>query len=519
MLATAIIVFREVLEASLIISLMLAATRGMAGRGRWILLGILAGLGGATLLASFAGHINLAIDGTGQELLNATILFAAVIMLTWHLVWMRKHAAQISQHIRRVGASVIAGEQAPTALAVIIGLAVLREGSELVLFLYGIAASGSDSGTLLLGSLFGLTAGVLVGFVLYFGLLRIPVHALFRVTGWLILFLAAGLAAQSAGYLVQANYLPALGYEIWDSSAYLSQSSLFGQFLHITLGYLDQPMGIQLLVYLLTILTILFLTRLINSSTSLAPVRMLVTIPALIILLTLHGDPARASHKVYSPDVNAGEIEIEIRSHRTFDSDTAKDGNEQSKLELGYGVSDRWATALVTEFEAQPGQARHHSATAWENIFQLTEPGQYWLDVGMYMEYEHPADPAANNAVEAKLLLEKTLSHFVHTLNLIFVREIGSDASNATNFEYAWRSQYLLSKYLNPGFEVYGEMGEIGHVLPGAQQDHRAGPVIYGEMRGSNTGKWRYELGYLFGISSAAPNGTIKATLEYESHF
>ncbi len=519
MLATAIIVFREVLEASLIISLMLAATRGMSGRGRWILLGILAGLSGAILLASFAGHINLAMDGAGQELLNAAILFAAVIMLTWHLVWMRKHAAQISQHIRRVGASVIAGEQAPSALAIIIGLAVLREGSELVLFLYGIAASGSDAGTLLLGSLFGLSAGILIGFILYFGLLRIPVHTLFRVTGWLILFLAAGLAAQSAGYLVQANYLPALGYEIWDSSSLLSQHSLFGQFLHITLGYLDQPMGIQLLAYALTIITILLLTRLMNNSSALVPTRMLVAIPALIIVLSLQSDPAHASHKVYSPTVSAGEVEIEMRSHRTFDSNTAKDGTAQTKLEVGYGVSDRWFTAFVGESEAQPGASRQHSATAWENILQLTEPGQFWLDVGIYVEYEHPADSTANDVLETKLLLEKTLSHFVHSLNLVFVREIGSGASSATNFEYAWRSQYLLNKHFNPGFEIYGEMGEIGHVLPGTQQDHRAGPVLYGELKGADNSKWRYELGYLFGIGSAAPSGTLKATLEYEFRF
>ena len=66
------------------------------------------------------------------------------------------------------------------------------------------------------------------------------------------------------------------------------------------------------------------------------------------------------------------------------------------------------------------------------------------------------------------------------------------------------------------GVEIYGEMGEFGHVLPSGQQDHRLGPVISGELDRTDTGKWKYELGYLFGVSDAAPTGTLKFNLEYE---
>lgn len=519
MLGTAVIVFREVLEAALIITLMLAATRGMPGRRRWIALGLLAGISGALLLAGFAERINLAMAGTGQEILNAGILMMAVVMLAWHLIWMRRHAAQLTQQIRRVGASVMAGEQAATALALIVGLAVLREGSELVLFLYGIAASGSDTGSLLAGSLFGLTAGILLGAVLYFGLLRIPVQALFRVTGWLILLLAAGLAAQSIGYLVQANLLPALGYEIWDSSKLLSQKSLLGQFLHITLGYLDQPMGIQLLAYVLTLATILALSRVINAKPTLIPVQAVIAFPAILFVLSFNSDPAEASQKVYSPTVEKGEVEIELRTNHAFDRRSDMDGLEKSKLEIGYGVTEYWSTALFGEFEREPGDSRRHSATSWENIFQLTEQGQYWVDVGLYLEYEHPVDADEHDALETKLLLEKTAGRLVHTLNLVFAHELGSGASSATNFEYAWRTQYLLSKHLNPGFELYGEMGEIGHFPPSREQDRRLGPVIYGELSSTGAGKWLYELGYLFDTGTAAPTGTLKAIIEYEYHF
>ncbi len=519
MLGTAVIVFREVLEAALIVTLMLAATQGMPGRGRWIGAGLLGGIGGALLLALFAERINLAMAGSGQELLNAAILLTAVVMLAWHLIWMRKHAAQLTRQIQRTGASVIAGEQAPGALSLIVGLAVLREGSELVLFLYGIAASGSDPGSLLVGSLFGLTAGILLGAVLYFGLLRIPVHSLFRVTGWLILLLAAGLAAQSTGYLVQANVLPALGYEIWDSSKLLSQQSLLGQFLHITVGYLDQPMGIQLLAYVLTLVAILVLTRLINAKPVSIPARTMIVVPAMLVVLSFHSDPAAASQKVYSPTVEKGEVEIELRTNHTFDRSSEKDGLEKSKLEIGYGVTEFWSTTLIGEFERESGASRQHSATSWENIFQLTEQGEYWADVGLYLEYEHPTATEEHDALETKLLLEKTAGRLLHTLNLVFAHELGQGASSATNFEYAWRTQYLLSKLLSPGFELYGEMGEIGHFPPSREQDRRLGPVIYGEFSRLGAGKWLYELGYLFDTGTAAPTGTLKAILEYEYHF
>lgn len=254
MLGTAIIIFREVLEAALIIGLVLAATRGVTGRLQWILTGIAGGVLGAILLALVADSIAPLADGMGQEVMNATILLLAVVMLTWHLLWMRKHAAEISYKVKQVGHAVSRGDREPVILALIIGLAILREGSEAVLFLYGLAAAGSDSSELLLGSTLGILAGTVAGSVLYLGIARIPVGKLFQVSGWLILLLTAGLASQAVSYLVQADILPALGYAIWDSSFLISQQSIAGHVLHILIGYVDHPMGIQLLTYGLTII-------------------------------------------------------------------------------------------------------------------------------------------------------------------------------------------------------------------------------------------------------------------------
>ena len=253
MLGTAIIIFREVLEAALIVSLVLAATRGIIGRTQWVMIGIGGGILGAILLAVVANSIAPLADGMGQELLNATILFFAVIMLTWHLLWMRKHAAEITHKVKHIGQAVSSGDKDPIILAFIIGLAILREGSEAVIFLYGLAAAGSNPSELLLGGGLGILSGIVAGSVLYLGVARIPVGKLFQVSGWLILLLTAGLASQAVSYLVQADLLPAFGYAIWDSSFLVSEQSIAGHVLHILVGYVDHPMGIQLLTYVLTI--------------------------------------------------------------------------------------------------------------------------------------------------------------------------------------------------------------------------------------------------------------------------
>ena len=253
MFGTAIIIFREVLEAALIVGLVLAATRGVAGRLRWVSVGIGSGISGAVLLALVADKINSLGGGMGQELMNATILSFAVVMLSWHLLWMRKHATEISAKMKRVGAAVSNGDREPVILAIIVGLAILREGSEAVIFLYGIAAAGTNPAELFFGAALGVLAGIAAGTVLYLGIARIPVGRLFQVSGWLILLLTAGMASQAVSYMVQADVFPALGYAVWDTSWLLSQNSIPGHVLHILIGYVDHPMGIQLLVYALTI--------------------------------------------------------------------------------------------------------------------------------------------------------------------------------------------------------------------------------------------------------------------------
>jgi high-affinity iron transporter len=262
-LAALIIVFREVFEAGLIIGIVLAVTGSVPHRNRWIGGGVLAGAAAACVVAAFAGALSQLFAGMGQELFNAAILGVAVIMLTWHNVWMARHGREIAGEMRAVGKAVADGSKSLLALAVVVGVAVLREGTEVALFLYGVVASdGGPALSLAAGGLIGLALGAAVCLLTYFGLMRIPARALFAATTVLITLLAAGMAAQAVAFLESANWLSALDTVIWDSGWLLPDKSIGGRALHTLVGYTDQPTAMQLLVYVAVLLTTVVLMRL-----------------------------------------------------------------------------------------------------------------------------------------------------------------------------------------------------------------------------------------------------------------
>jgi high-affinity iron transporter len=250
MLGPLVIVFRDVIEAGLIIGIVMAATRGVAGRGRMVLLGVVAGVLGAMIVALFAGAISQAFEGSGQEMFNAAVLGIAVVMLMWHNAWMARHGREIAAEMRQVGAAVSEGSRPLTAGADEVGLAVLREGSEVVLFLYGIMAQGTSQADLLIGGLLGIVAGAGFTALTYFGLLAIPSRYIFSVTSWLIALLAAGMASQAVQFLKSAGVVVALDNTVWDTSWLLSESTIFGHLVHTLIGYTERPSLMQLIVYI-----------------------------------------------------------------------------------------------------------------------------------------------------------------------------------------------------------------------------------------------------------------------------
>ena len=265
MISALIIVFREVIEAGLIVGIVLAATAGVPHRARAVGLGVGAGILGACLVAAFAGELANLFQGSGQEFFNASILLLAVAMLTWHNVWMASHGRAMARELKAAGHQVKTGERTLTALGIVVGVAVLREGSEVVLFLYGIAAQGgTTAAAMVTGGALGLAAGAAVSALMYFGLLTIPAGKLFQVTSGLITLLAAGMAAQAVIFLQNGGWLEFFTGAVWDTSWLVKEDSITGRLLHTLVGYSEAPNGAQLLAYGVTIATILVLMRLVH---------------------------------------------------------------------------------------------------------------------------------------------------------------------------------------------------------------------------------------------------------------
>ena len=263
MLAIALIVFRETLEAALFVGIVAAATRGLLGRGRWLGAGVAAGVVGALLLALLADRIAALADGVGQDLVNVGILGLALAMLVWHCIWGPQHGQEAALDARRLGATVRDGARTPAVLALACALAVLREGAETVLFVLGVTGSPDAAGAQapVFGIAAGLLAGVAAGGLIYFGLSRVPTRRLFGVTHALIVALTAAIASQLARALVQAGLVQHWSTPLWDSAWLLSPDSAFGALLHALAGYDAQPSGLQLAFYVGTLVVIALASR------------------------------------------------------------------------------------------------------------------------------------------------------------------------------------------------------------------------------------------------------------------
>ncbi len=257
MLQIIIVVFREILEISLIVGILTAATKTIPHRSRWIISGLILGFVGSLFLALFTDTISQSLDGFGQEIFNGLVLLSAAIMISWTIIWMQKHAKTLSGELKQLSNSIQTGKKPLYSLLVVVFLSVLREGAEIVLFCYSAYISGIEMQKIILGLMVGVTFGVILGAALYLGMLKMFGRYFFSVTTWILVFLACGITAQALGFWINADIVLALANPAWDSSQILSQNSMFGEFLHIFIGYLDRPYGMQIIAYLVNLIILI----------------------------------------------------------------------------------------------------------------------------------------------------------------------------------------------------------------------------------------------------------------------
>jgi hypothetical protein len=234
---------------------------------------------------------------------------------------------------------------------------------------------------------------------------------------------------------------------------------------------------------------------------------------------------AHADLKVRMPQVEYGELEFEHNGLVSFAGKNSPLNHAQSYTnEIGYGLLPWWQIELEGEMASGGGQHLTWNAVTLENIFQITEPGEYFFNLGFFVEYAQSTLRGQPSNFAAGPIVQKELNDVfgidsLHTLNLVLGRDVGHDASKSTGMQIAWQSVAEITPLIAPGFEYYGIIDDIAHPGPASQQQHLIGPVLTGGYSLAPYGKLKYEVGYLFGLTPAAGRGAVRWRLEYEMSF
>lgn len=269
MLKLFVVLFRETLEISVILSIVLAATQNIQNRGKFVCIGLALGIIGAIAMAISTGYISNIFEGYGQEIINAIILLVAASLIIWTIIWIKAHTKKVITKIKTRSSEISSGESSLISLSVIVAATIFREGAEISLFSYGILFTTPKHELLntILGGVAGFALASAVGFALYKGIITVSGKYLFKVSTILLSLVASSMASQAATLLVASEIINIFTTPLWNSSAFLSQGSILGTILNNLIGYVDQPSGIEVIFYFGTLLLIFVLSDFIKKGT------------------------------------------------------------------------------------------------------------------------------------------------------------------------------------------------------------------------------------------------------------
>jgi len=258
LLSSVILVLREVLEAALLFSLLMSLSRRLGISCRWVFLALAVGLLGAAIYGFNIDTVSEAFDGVGQELINAFLQISIYLVLC-------AIAGFSLAHLRGASISRIVFV---TLMTSCVALGIVREGSEIMIYLSGFLSVEYLRVSVLAGSAIGAGIGISVGAVFYYLLLNFGRTMALGVGAALLMLVAAGMASQASLLLIQADWLPSQ-YPLWDSSWLVSEQSVTGQLLYALVGYEATPTPIQIIAYassmVLLVAIALILSRILRS--------------------------------------------------------------------------------------------------------------------------------------------------------------------------------------------------------------------------------------------------------------
>ncbi|HEY9320650.1 MULTISPECIES: FTR1 family iron permease [Achromobacter] len=271
------IVWRESVEAMLVVGILYTWLRSTPEGKRglnYLWGGVAAGLGLAVALALVLLGVSSWLSDEGQEWFQAIMSLAACALVVQMVVWMKKHGRTLKGELESGARSSVANDNW-WGLFVLVAIAVAREGSETVVFLYGTVSAGeggSDMLMLALAGVAGFAVALLTFWLLQLGGKLITWRRFFRVTEILLLLLAGSLLVGGLDHLISLDVLPTIVDPVWDSSWLLSDSTGFGKVLADFAGYRALPALISVLLWVAYWIVVWALLRWVGNKSARAPV-------------------------------------------------------------------------------------------------------------------------------------------------------------------------------------------------------------------------------------------------------
>ena len=224
----------------------------------------------------------------------------------------------------------------------------------------------------------------------------------------------------------------------------------------------------------------------------------------------VEADPAA---KVHLPGVVQGEVEFELHGGQQWWRDSEDDRERQFVGEIGYGVTSWWKTELGAGTTRLPGQSYKLDEIEWENIFALTEPGRYWMDLGLFAElaYDHPV---GRKAIALGPMFQKEIETFQGNLNVFLERQLGAGAEPGAEIKYEWQVKWRGNPRFEPGLQGLGTLGRTNDF--GHQTQGNVGPAFFGQIPTGGRSKLKYDAAVLFGLNRSTPDTTVRFQIEYE---
>jgi len=189
------------------------------------------------------------------------------------------------------------------------------------------------------------------------------------------------------------------------------------------------------------------------------------------------------------------------------------DREREVVVDVGYGFTSWWMSELAVGITQLPGASRRLDEIEWENIFALTEPGEYWLDFGLFAELAHD-HAEGRNAVALGPMLQKEFGRLQANANLLFECQLGAHADRGAEIDYAWQLKWRGDARFEPGVQGFGTLGRTNDFA--RETKHKIGPAFFSRTVLGPRNKIKFDAAVLFGLNRHAPNTTIHFNLEYE---